>query len=207
MWDNRRLIGGCLYSLVLARGPFLKGFPSLMGSGIYVLFPCISVRLSNLSNAMSPTNMSITASKIEKTKVRGKMWRGNGCWRRTEVEHQVPWVESTLVSFPSRNLRGPSIITSELEFWHEPQTRQKKTSLKLISFISQNFEAGKTPERSVPRDEAWLAKLPWVASRGPLKTDIPEQQTSFDWGRNYLIGNYSWRILENFFCFLKLKLR
>ena len=29
-WNNRRLIGGCLYSLVLARGLFLKRFPPLM---------------------------------------------------------------------------------------------------------------------------------------------------------------------------------
>ena len=28
LWDNRRLIRGCLYSLVLARGPFLKRFPT-----------------------------------------------------------------------------------------------------------------------------------------------------------------------------------
>ena len=29
VWNNRRLIGGCLYSLVLALGLFLKRFPSL----------------------------------------------------------------------------------------------------------------------------------------------------------------------------------
>ena len=29
-WNNRRLIGGCLYSLVLARGLFLKRFPPLI---------------------------------------------------------------------------------------------------------------------------------------------------------------------------------
>ena len=28
-WNNRRLIGGCFYSLVLARGLFFKRFPSL----------------------------------------------------------------------------------------------------------------------------------------------------------------------------------
>ena len=29
-WNNRRLIGSCLYSLVLARGLFLKRFPPLL---------------------------------------------------------------------------------------------------------------------------------------------------------------------------------
>ena len=31
-WNNRRLIGGCLYSLVLARGLFLKRFPPLINT-------------------------------------------------------------------------------------------------------------------------------------------------------------------------------
>ena len=34
VWNNRRLIGGCLYSLVLARGLFLKRFPSLVGTWV-----------------------------------------------------------------------------------------------------------------------------------------------------------------------------
>ena len=37
-WNNRRLIGGCLYSLVLARGLFLKRFPSLIPRHCYHLF-------------------------------------------------------------------------------------------------------------------------------------------------------------------------
>ena len=35
VWNNHRLIGACLYSLVLARGLFLKGFPSLDESELH----------------------------------------------------------------------------------------------------------------------------------------------------------------------------
>ena len=49
--------------------------------------------------------------------------------------------------FPPEIWGSPSIITSELEV--EPQTRQKETSFKLISFISQYFEPDKTPQEKV----------------------------------------------------------
>ena len=45
MWDNCRLIGGCLYSLVLARGLFLTRFPSLVNS-------IMGVKLVRLSNKL-----------------------------------------------------------------------------------------------------------------------------------------------------------
>ena len=37
-WNNRRLIGGCLYSLVLVRGLFFKRFPSLDNTRLVAIF-------------------------------------------------------------------------------------------------------------------------------------------------------------------------
>ena len=44
-WNNRRLIGSCLYSLVLARGLFLKRFPPLVATHSAVVLKTALVKL------------------------------------------------------------------------------------------------------------------------------------------------------------------
>ena len=65
----------------------------------------------------------------------------------------------TLMSSPCTNLRFPSsIMASELEFRHKPQTRQKETFLQTNFIYLPRFGTGKNDTRLLQKQREALLK-------------------------------------------------